>query len=89
MEAAVANNVSGIEAQCYGACVCGTCHVYVDPLWAKRVGGPSDWEGQVLDTLPLLRENSRLSCQIPLREELDGLIVHLPKYQGEGGGDND
>lgn len=84
MEAAVANNVIGIEAQCYGACNCGTCHVYVDAAWIGHVGERSFWEGEVLDTLPLARGDSRLSCQILMRDELDGLTVHLPEYQGEG-----
>ena len=84
MEAAVANGVAGIEAQCYGACICGTCHVYVHEAWREKVGDRSEWEGEILAGLPLACENSRLSCQIPLREDLDGLIVLLPVFQGEG-----
>jgi 2Fe-2S ferredoxin len=82
MEAAIAHNVPGIEAECYGACNCGTCHVYVDASWREATGGRGEWEGEVLDSLPLVRENSRLSCQITMRDDLDGLTVRLPAYQG-------
>jgi ferredoxin, 2Fe-2S len=84
MEAAVANGVVGIEAQCYGACVCGTCHVYIEASWAERAGRGSDWEAEVLATLPLARSDSRLSCQIAMRDELSGLVVLLPEFQGLG-----
>ena len=83
MEAAIGANIGGIEAECYGASICGTCHVYVDPAWHAAVGPRNEWEGEVLETLPLQRENSRLSCQIIVRENLDGLVVHLPDFQGQ------
>jgi 2Fe-2S ferredoxin len=82
MEAAIDNNIAGIEAECYGACNCGTCHVYVDAVWRDKVGAPNEWEGEVLSTLDLRRENSRLSCQISVRDDLNGLVVHLPARQG-------
>jgi 2Fe-2S ferredoxin len=81
MEAAVANNVHGIEAQCYGACNCGTCHVFVDPTWREKLGIMSEPERELLASLPLASEASRLSCQITLRDDLDGLVLHLPEYQ--------
>ncbi len=82
MEAAVAHNVPGIEAECYGACNCGTCHIYVDAPWLDAAGARGEWEGEVLTTLPLVRDNSRLSCQITMRDDLDGVTVRLPAYQG-------
>ena len=72
MEAAVENEVTGIEAQCYGAGVCGTCHVFVDKAWLGKTGQKSDWEQDMLDALPLSRPNSRLSCQIVLSDAIDG-----------------
>jgi ferredoxin, 2Fe-2S len=67
----------GIKGACGGACVCATCHVYVEPEWAERVGAPSAEEAGQLDEAPLVRENSRLSCQILMREEFDGLRLRL------------
>jgi 2Fe-2S ferredoxin len=84
MEAAVENEVNGIDAQCYGACVCGTCHVYVSEDWSSRVGVCSEWEREVLAGLPLSAENSRLSCQILMHDDLDGLTIYLPLFQGDG-----
>jgi len=82
MEAAIAANVPGIEAECYGACNCGTCHVFIDAQWLEAAGPRGEWEGEVLNTLPLVRDNSRLSCQVTMRDDLDGLTVRLPPYQG-------
>lgn len=81
MEAAVEHEVAGIEAQCYGAGVCGTCHVYVADEWLAATGGKSDWEQSMLDALPLARPNSRLSCQIVLGERLEGADFALPEFQ--------
>ncbi len=81
METAVKNQVPGIEADCGGACACATCHVYVDETWAKSAGGPSEMEEDMLDFAFDVRENSRLSCQIKITEDLDGLIVRTPKRQ--------
>lgn len=81
MEAALAQNVPGIEAQCYGACNCGTCHVYVDAAWRDKLGERTELESALLDGLPLAHENSRLSCQIALRDDIDGLVLRLPEYQ--------
>jgi 2Fe-2S ferredoxin len=81
MEVAVQNGVPGIEAICGGSCACATCHVYVDDAWIERTGGASDMEAGMLEIAVGVEPNSRLSCQIRIRPELDGLIVRLPKVQ--------
>lgn len=82
MEAAVRNMIPGIDADCGGACACATCHVYVDPAWADKVGKPESMEESMLDFAYEPKENSRLSCQIKITADLDGLIVRLPEFQG-------
>lgn len=82
MEAAVKNNVPGIEAECGGACACATCHVYVDDAWLDKVGTPDPMEADMLDFASDLKENSRLSCQIKVTPTIDGLVVHTPARQG-------
>lgn len=82
METAIRNGVPGIEAECGGACSCATCHVHVDPEWTEKVGKPSPMEEDMLDFAFDVRPNSRLSCQIKVTEELDGLSVHTPEQQG-------
>jgi 2Fe-2S ferredoxin len=67
----------GIRGECGGACACATCHVYVEPEWAKRIAAPSAEEIDMLDEAPLVEPTSRLSCQILMREEFDGLRVRL------------
>ena len=81
MEAAVDNDVSGIDADCGGACACATCHVYVDQNWLDKVGKPDDLEVDMLDVADGVQENSRLSCQIQVIDELDGLVVSTPESQ--------
>ena len=81
MEAAIRNDVPGIEAECGGACACATCHVYVDEAWREKVGGPSPMEEDMLDFGFDVKENSRLSCQIKITDELDGLVVRTPERQ--------
>ena len=81
MEAAKFNDIPGIEAECGGACACATCHVYVDAAWREKVGGPSDMENDMLDFAFDVREESRLSCQIKVTAELDGLILRVPEKQ--------
>ena len=81
MENAVRNSVPGIEAECGGACACATCHVYVDDEWTEKVGGPDVMEEDMLDFAYDMRPNSRLSCQIRVTSELDGLVVHVPEQQ--------
>ena len=82
MEAAVKNNVPGIEAECGGACACATCHVYVADEWSAKVGKPQPMEDDMLDFASDVRANSRLSCQIKVKPELDGLVVRTPERQG-------
>ncbi|MEL6872185.1 MAG: 2Fe-2S iron-sulfur cluster-binding protein, partial [Pseudomonadota bacterium] len=67
--------------ECGGACACATCHVYVGDEWAEKVGKPSDMEEDMLDFAFDVRETSRLSCQIKVTDELDGLVVHVPEKQ--------
>src|SRR5581483_4426224 len=74
MQAAVGNMVPGITADCGGACACATCHVYVDPSWTERVGPPSEIESAMLEVVTCREGNSRLSCQIKMRPELEGLV---------------
>jgi len=81
MENAVRNSVPGIEAECGGACACATCHVYVDEDWADRVGPPSAMEEDMLDFAYEVKPTSRLSCQIKMTGELDGLVVNVPERQ--------
>ena len=82
METAIRNDVPGIVAECGGACACATCHVYVDEAWVGAVGGASQMEQDMLDFASDVRPNSRLSCQIKVSPELDGLVVHTPERQG-------
>ena len=81
MEAAIRNNIPGIEAECGGACACATCHVYVDEAWRAKTGEPSPMEEDMLDFGYDVRPNSRLSCQITVTEALDGLVVMTPEKQ--------
>ncbi len=81
MEAAKINDVPGIEAECGGACACATCHVYVDEAWREKTGSPSQMEEDMLDFAFDVREASRLSCQIKLKRELDGITVRVPAKQ--------
>lgn len=81
MEVAVKNGVPGIDADCGGACACATCHVYVDPAFMETVGPPEDMEQSMLDFAENVQENSRLSCQITVSDELDGLRVTTPESQ--------
>ncbi len=81
MEAAKLNNVPGIEAECGGACACATCHVFVDERWREKTGKPSDMEEDMLDFAFDVREESRLSCQIRVTEDIDGLVVRVPAKQ--------
>ena len=82
MENAIRNSVPGIEAECGGACACATCHVYVDEAWTDVVGPPEAMEEDMLDFAFEPQTNSRLSCQIVVRDELDGLVVRVPERQG-------
>ena len=82
METALKNSVPGIEAECGGACACATCHVYVDESWVERLGKAEQMEEDMLDFAFDVRPTSRLSCQIKVRPELDGLTLSTPEKQG-------
>ena len=81
METAIRNGVPGIEAECGGACACSTCHVYIDEAWQKKVGEPSPMEEDMLDFAYDVKPNSRLSCQMKVSDELNGLVVRTPERQ--------
>jgi 2Fe-2S ferredoxin len=82
MRAAVDNDVPGIDAICKGCCSCATCHCFIEEAWAARIPPPTETELGVLENIWDKRAISRLSCQIVLTEELDGIIVRLPDSQG-------
>lgn len=81
MEGAVRNGVPGIDADCGGNCACATCHVYVDEAWIPKVEGPQEGEKSMLDYVQNAKPNSRLSCQMAVTTEFDGLVVSLPERQ--------
>jgi ferredoxin, 2Fe-2S len=81
MEAARQQDVQGIVAQCGGACACATCHVYVNPAWMAKLDAREDMEEGMLETAWEPRDNSRLSCQIHITADLDGLEVTVPARQ--------
>lgn len=81
MEAAVKNSVPGVLADCGGSCSCGTCHGYIDPEWLSRISAPEVAELGMLDGIMLCKSNSRLTCQVKITDELDGLVVRLPESQ--------
>lgn len=81
METAIDNDIEGIVAECGGACSCATCHVYVAEEWLDKLPPMSGQEDGMLECALERRENSRLSCQIELTDELDGLIVTVPEEQ--------
>jgi 2Fe-2S ferredoxin len=82
METAMRNDIGAIVAECGGSCTCATCLVHVDDKWSEIVGPPSSEEEDMLDMAFEVKPTSRLACQIKVTEELDGLIVHTPAYQG-------
>ena len=82
MEGAVNNNIPGIDADCGGACACSTCHVYVDPSWTGKLPEREDMEVDMLDFAYEPDETrSRLTCQIKVTSELEGLVVQMPEKQ--------
>ena len=70
-----------IEGMCGGACACATCHVYVDAAWREKLPAKKDMEQSMLDFAQDVRPESRLSCQLKVTQELDGLVVRTPKSQ--------
>ena len=81
MEGAVQNNIPGIDADCGGSMACATCHVYVKEEWFNKLPKKEDGEEDMLDMAFEPKKNSRLSCQILVSDELNGLIVNLPEKQ--------
>jgi 2Fe-2S ferredoxin len=75
MEVAVDNNITGMVAECGGACACATCHAYVDEAWLGKLPAMDDMEDAMLDSALDRRPNSRLSCQIEITDDLDGLAL--------------
>ncbi|WP_305967529.1 2Fe-2S iron-sulfur cluster-binding protein [Marinobacter salsuginis] len=81
MQHATDNMVPGIDADCGGACACGTCHVVVDDAWYAKTGKTNIVEQQMLDMTPERAPTSRLACQIEITDAMDGLVVRLPEFQ--------
>ena len=82
MEAAIDNNIDGIVAECGGACACATCHSYVAEDWRNRVPAMADMEDAMLDTALDREDRSRLTCQIEMTEDLDGLEIFVAQNEG-------
>ena len=81
MEGAIQNNIPGIDADCGGSMACATCHVYVDEKWFDKLPKKEEGEEDMLDMAYEPKRYSRLSCQIVITNELDGLIVRMPSKQ--------
>ena len=81
MQTAVNNGVDGIVAECGGACSCATCHVHVEEEWFDKLPEAQNMEKEMLDFVMSPQPTSRLSCQIKVTTELDGLVVHTPESQ--------
>ena len=82
MEGAVQNNIPGIDADCGGGMACATCHVYVKDEWFDKLPNKEEGEEDMLDMAFEPKQNSRLSCQLVVSDELDGLVVNIPSKQG-------
>ena len=82
MEGAVQNNIPGIDADCGGSCACATCHVYVDEKWFNKLPKIKKAEEDMLDMAFEAKKFSRLSCQLTVVDEFDGLVVKMPSKQG-------
>jgi len=81
MEAAVQNGVKGIDADCGGACSCATCHGYIDEAWRDRIAAADPDECDMLDFAYMRSDGSRLTCQIKVSDDMDGLLIKLPEAQ--------
>jgi len=81
MQSAIDNAVPGIDGDCGGASACGTCHCFVDEKWMDTTGDVASIEEDMLTMRPDRADNSRLSCQIQVSNDHDGLVIHLPEYQ--------
>ena len=82
MEGAGQNDIPGIDADCGGGMACATCHVYVKEDWLDKLSKKEDGEEDMLDMAFEPKQNSRLSCQLTVSDDLDGLIVNIPSKQG-------
>jgi len=82
MEGAVQNNIPGIDADCGGSMACATCHVYIDKKWFDKFKKKDEGEEDMLDMAYQPNKFSRLSCQLIVSNELDGLILRMPSKQG-------
>ena len=82
MEGAIQNDIPGIDADCGGACACATCHVYVDEKWIDKLPKKESAEEDMLDMANEPNQFSRLTCQITVTDDLDGLVVKMPSKQG-------
>ena len=82
MEGAIQNNIPGIDADCGGSMACATCHVYVEEKWLNKLTKAEEGEIDMIDMAFEPKKNSRLSCQISVTDELDGLVVTTPPKQG-------
>jgi ferredoxin, 2Fe-2S len=81
MQGAVRHGIPGIVAECGGNCACGTCRIYVDEAWREKTGCASDVEEATMELREDALPGKRLSCQIKVAEDLDGLVVHMPETQ--------
>ena len=81
MEGAIQNNIPGIDADCGGSMACATCHVYVKEEWFNKLPSKEDGEEDMLDMAFEPKKNSRLSCQLIVTDQLEGLVVNLPEKQ--------
>jgi 2Fe-2S ferredoxin len=81
MQGAVSMGIAGIVAECGGNCACGTCRVYVDAAWYAKTGEASEMEAATMDITNDPLPGKRLSCQITVTEELNGLVVRIPSSQ--------
>ena len=81
MEGAVQNNIPGIDADCGGGMACATCHVYVKEEWFNKLPKKEDGEDDMLDMAFEPKKNSRLSCQLMVTDQIEGLVVNLPEKQ--------
>lgn len=81
MQVAVDNGVPGIDGDCGGSCACGTCHVILSEEWFAQLNDIADDEQQMLGMTPECSKTSRLACQVPLTEAMDGMVVRLPEFQ--------
>lgn len=81
MQAATAAGIPGIPADCGGACACATCHTYVDDAWMDKFPPAEEIENDLLECAVHVTSNSRLSCQLPITDAMDGLIIRIPESQ--------